>query len=80
MIDHEHKGEGTRGSDSRRELSRKKEDHRYGKDSRDERDDPEVSLRFCEGIKEMGKDEEKRRMQVVGLLLIIGQLVVKTIS
>jgi hypothetical protein len=70
VVGHKGQREGAEKSNERRKLSCKQIDHRDGKDSEDQGDDPEVSFGFAEGIELMGENEEERRMKIRRILLI----------
>ena len=77
MVCHKGKTESTRKRDALRELPRKEIDHRYRKNSKYEGNDSEVSFRVCKGIKEVRKEEEKRKMGVSRFLFVEFYLVYK---
>jgi hypothetical protein len=79
MVGHEGQREGAGKGDGRRKLPRKEIDHRDGEGSKDQRNDTEIPFRFCKGIKLMGDNKKKRRMEEGWVLFIEFYLILETI-
>ncbi len=75
MVCHKDKAQSTRNRNAFGELSCKEIYHRYGKNSKYERDNSEVSFRVRKGIKEVGEKKEQRKMRISGVALVKSYLV-----
>ena len=80
VIGHEGKSECTWEGDPPGELFCQEKDHRDRERSENQRQNPEVSLRFRKRIKKMREQVEKRRMEEGRLLFIILELRPESIS
>jgi hypothetical protein len=70
VVCHKGKPEAARKGDACGKLSCEEINHRYGKGSKYERNNSEVSFRLCKRVKEVGKNKEQRRMEVSGVLFV----------
>jgi hypothetical protein len=70
MIGHEGQRECAWKCDGRGEGLCKEVNHRDGKGSKDQRDDPEVSFWFCEGVELVGEDEKEGGMEISWVLFV----------
>jgi len=80
MVGHKGQREGAEKSDQRRKLPRKEIDHRDGKGSENQGDDPEVPFGLGKRVQLMGENEEEGRMKIRRILFIKFYLAVEIIS
>ena len=80
MVYHKGEGEGAGKGDACGELPCEEINHRYGKGSKYERNDSEVSLRLGKGVKEVGQNEEERKMEVSRVRFVKFELALDSIS
>ena len=80
VVSHEGQGKCAWKGHRRRKLLSEEIDHWDGEDSKDQRDDSKVSLRFGEGIELMGKHEKKGSLKISWIIFIKPDLAFEIIS